>query len=183
MPSKYTIIDHQAPHFITFAVVEWVDALSRPHYKDIVIDSLKYCILEKGMLLYAYVIMNNHIHLIASTKEEFNLSNILRDLKKYTSKSIVKEITNNSQESRKDWMLWIFKSAGTKNSNNRTYQFWRQDNRPIQLSTNEMLQQRLDYIHSNPVKEGIVYEPEHYVYSSALDYSGGKGLLPIEFAY
>ena len=77
-------------------------------------------------------------------------------------------------------MLWLFASAGKRNSNNTYYQFWQQDNRPIELSTNEMMDQRLDYIHDNPVKEGLVYEPEHYIYSSALDYSGGKGLLEIE---
>jgi len=75
--------------------------------------------------------------------------------------------------------MWLFKSNGESNSNNKTYQFWQQDNRPIELSTNEMLDQRLEYIHQNPVKAGIVYEPEHYVYSSAMDYTGNKGLLDI----
>ena len=78
-------------------------------------------------------------------------------------------------------MLWIFKSAGNQNSNNKYYQFWQQDNRPIQLSTAEMVAQRLEYTHSNPVKEGLVNEPEHYVYSSASCYVGQKGFLDVEF--
>ena len=180
MPSKYKINDHGAPHFITFAVVEWVDALSRPAYKDIVMESLKFCSESKGLLLYAYVIMNNHVHLIAAAQEGYNLPGILRDLKKYTSKMLLDKIKNNQQESRRKWMLWLFTSAGKRNSNNTHYQFWQQDNRPIELSTNEMMDQRLGYIHDNPVKEGLVYEPGHYIYSSALDYSGGKGLLKIE---
>ncbi len=180
MSSKYQIRDHQSLHFITFATVEWVDALSRPLYKDIVIESLKYCTEHKGMILYAYVIMSNHIHLIASAKEGYNLSDIVRDFKKHTSKSILKEIENNRQESRKKWMLWLFRAAGESNKNNTKYQLWRQDNRPIELSTNEMIDQRLDYIHNNPVAERIVDEAEHYVYSSASNYSGGVALLAVE---
>lgn len=179
MSSKYKISDHQALHFITFATVAWVDALSRPIYKDIIVGSLSYCIKSKGLVVYAYVIMSNHIHLIASAKEAYNLSDILRDLKKHTSKTILSSIENNIQESRKNWMLWIFKKAGEKNSNNKNHQFWQQDNRPIMLSTNEMVIQRLDYIHNNPVTERLVNEPEHYIYSSAVDYAGGKGLVEL----
>lgn len=181
MPSKYIISDHQSPHFISFATVQWVDVLSRPIYKDIIIDSLRYCQQEKGMILYAYVIMNNHVHLIAAAREGFNLSDILRDFKKFTSKKLFSSVEENDQESRKSWMLWLFRSAGNHNSNNKNFQVWQQDNRPIELSTIEMVRQRLDYLHNNPVVEGIVYEPEHYVYSSARDYSGKKGLLEIEF--
>ena len=180
MPSKYKIVDHQALHFITFATVQWVDALSRPLYKEIIMESLRHCQKEKGLIIYAYVIMSNHIHLIVSGKEGFNLSDIARDLKKFTSKKIITEIESNPKESRKSWMLWIFKAAGANNTNNKKYQFWQQDNRPIQLSTNEMIDQRLDYIHSNPVEEGLVADPEHYLYSSAIDYSGEKGLLAVE---
>ena len=181
MSSKYKISNHQALHFITFATVQWVDALSRPLYKDIFIDSLAYCIKSKGLVLYAYVIMSNHVHLIASAKQSFNLSDILRDLKKYTSKAIIGAISNNKFESRRRWLLWIFKSAGSDNSNNTKYQFWQQDNHPIELSTNKMIDQRLDYIHYNPVKEGIVREPPNYVYSSAHFYSGGLAQLPLKY--
>ena len=182
MSSKYKISDHQKPHFITFATVQWVDALSRPIYKDVVIESLAYCQENKGLVLFAYAIMNNHVHLIASAKDGHNLSDILRDLKKYTAKKIIDLIeSDDGMESRRGWMLWLFESAGKKNSNNKKYQFWQQDNRPIELSTNEMMDQRLEYIHNNPVVERIVNEAEHYVYSSAVTYAGGKGLLEVEF--
>ncbi len=181
MPSKYMIQDHQALHFITFTIVQWVDALSRPMYKEIMVDSLRYCIRHKGLIVYAYVIMSNHVHLIASAQDKHNLSDIIRDLKKFTSKRMIEAIQNNLQESRRHWMLWIFESAGQKNSNNQYYQFWRQGNHPIELSDNHMMEQRLDYIHQNPVAAGIVFEPHHYVYSSAVDYAGGKGPVDIEF--
>ncbi|WP_020526610.1 REP-associated tyrosine transposase [Flexithrix dorotheae] len=181
MPSKYIINNPQSLHFITFSTVQWVDALSRPSYKDIIIESLRYCQKNKGLMLYAYVIMNNHVHLIASAKGNYNLSNILRDLKKHTSKKLFEAIQNNIQESRKSWMMWIFKSAGKANSNNKYHQLWQHDNHPIELSSNHLIQQKLDYIHRNPVKAGIVYEPHHYIYSSAFDYAGGTGILEIDF--
>lgn len=180
MSTKYRIRDHQDIHFITFSVVQWVDALSRPMYKDIVIDALKYCQKNKGLVLSAYVIMNNHIHLIAAASEGNSLSSILRDLKRHTSKELLNCIKLNKKESRKSWMLWIFKSAGQCNTNNKDFQFWQQDNHSIQLSTAEMLRQRLNYIHQNPVVAGLVWKAEYYVYSSAIDYAGGRGLLEIE---
>jgi len=181
MPSKYTISDHQAPHFITFATVQWVDALSRPSYKDIIVESLRYCQNEKGLILYAWCVMSNHIHLIVAAQEGCNLSDILRDFKKFTSKKILKEIDENLQESRKNWMLWLFRSAGEKNSNNVKYQFWPQDNWPIELSTNAVKDQRLDYLHRNPVTEGLVCQAEYSPYSRAMDYAGSKGLLNVAF--
>jgi REP element-mobilizing transposase RayT len=143
------------------------------------VDSFRYCKQNKGLEFYAYVIMNNHVHLIASAAEGYNLSDILRDLKKFTSKKLIAAIEDNVQESRKRWMLWLFRSNGQRNSNNEVYQFWQQDNHPVCLDNAEMMNQRLDYLHNNPVAEGIVEEPEHYVYSSARDYAGIKGLLDI----
>jgi len=78
-------------------------------------------------------------------------------------------------------MLWIFKNAGERNGRNKRYQFWRQDNQPKECISNQFMDQKLDYIHNNPVTMGLVNEPEHYRWSSAVDYSGGKGLVPITF--
>lgn len=125
--------------------------------------------------------MSNHLHLIISSKESCRQVDIIRDFKKYTSRIIIKAIEENIQESRKEWLLWMFRRAGSKNSNNKVYQFWKQDNHPIELSNYEMMQQRLDYLHENPVKAGMVWEASAYKYSSAVDYyKEEKGLLPIE---
>lgn len=105
MATKYRFGDSSVPHFITFAVVNWIDVFSRECYKEIVIESLKFCIAEKGLNLHAWVIMSNHIHLIASAKECFELVNIIRDLKKYTSKMIIANIEANTRQSRKEWMI------------------------------------------------------------------------------
>ena len=165
---------------MSFATVNWIDVFTRPLYKDILVESLNYCIENKGLIVYAWVIMSNHVHLIIQTDKE-PLENILRDFKKYTSKQIISAIENNPQESRKGWMLWMYQRAGQRNSNNQNYQFWQQHNQPIELSTISYgIDSAIDYIHENPVKVGFTDKPESYPYSSAVDFSGGKGLVKIE---
>lgn len=181
MSVKYKIRDQTKLHFITFSVVEWVDVFTRNIYKEVVVESLNYCQKHKGLIVYAWCIMTNHVHLIISSQDGFKQEDILRDLKKHTSKKLIKMIKDNPQESRKNWMLWIFSEAGKRNTNNKAFQFWQQDNHPIELSSNELMDQKLAYIHNNPVVAGIVDEPENYLYSSARDYSGGKGLIEISF--
>lgn len=166
-------------YFITFSVIHWIDVFTRKAYRDIVVESLAYCQKEKGLILYAWVIMSNHVHLIASTKEEMLLQDIMRDLKKFTSKKIIKEIRDNPQESRKEWMLRAFEKAGKLNENNKYVQFWQQKNHPIELWSNDVIEQKLNYLHQNPVKAGIVFNAEEYLYSSAIDYAGEKGLLEV----
>lgn len=177
----YKIRNKEGIHFITFAVVNWVDVFTRKDYRDIVIDSIKYCQAKKGLILYCWCLMSNHIHLIISAKEH-NTSDILRDLKKFTSKQIIQAIKEHPQESRREWMLQIFETAGEQNSSNKTYQFWQQDNQPKEIFSQDFANQKLAYIHNNPVTAGIVNKPEDYIYSSARDYyRTRKGLLDIEF--
>jgi REP element-mobilizing transposase RayT len=169
-------------HFVTFAVVEWVDVFTRKEYKDIVIESLKHCQKERGLQIHSWCIMSNHLHLVVSAKQG-DTSDILRDFKKFTSKEIIKAITNHAGESRREWMLEIFRREGAANSRNVIYQFWRQDNQPKELFSSEFTGQKLEYIHNNPVEAGIVEKAEDYVFSSARDYYLGRnvGLLEIEF--
>ena len=160
----YKIRDQQAVHFITFAVVEWVDVFTRSLYKDILLESLTFCQRQKGLNIHCWVIMTNHVHFIISAKEGYELSNILRDFKKFTSVRIVEAIEKNDIESRKDWMLQIFSKAGKENYKNTSYQFWRQDNHPKALTDNKMMDQKIDYVHANPVRAGVVTNPEDYLY-------------------
>lgn len=162
-------------------MIKWIDVFTRLEYRDILIESLKYCQKEKGLLIHSWVIMSNHVHFIFSAKEGFELSNILRDFKKHTSSKIIRAIENNRSESRREWMVELFREAGSKNSHNDCYQFWQQDNKPIEQSSKLMIDSRLDYINNNPVVAGIVEKAEEYVYSSAIDYYWGKGLLDIEY--
>jgi len=178
----YQIRNQEALHFITFATVQWVDVFTRKEYSDLIIESLIFCKENKGLKIHAWCIMSNHLHLILSVGENHNLSDVLRDFKKFTSNNIIKMIKDNINESRRSWMLWIFQKAGEENKRNRDYQFWQQNNHPIELSTNEMIDQRLNYLHENPVKSGFVRNAEEYVYSSAIDYySKESGLIEIDF--
>jgi putative transposase len=169
-------------HFITFAVVQWVDVFSRKIYADIVVESLKHCQQYKGLKVHPWCIMSNHVHLIVSTAEPNRLSDVLRDFKKFTSAQITDAIRENSKESRKAWMLWIFKKAGEKNNRNKEMQFWQQDNHPVECDTKEILDARLTYVHENPVRSGLVRNEYDYIYSSAIDYfTKEKGLIEINF--
>jgi putative transposase len=175
----YTISNQQGLHFLTFTVVGWVDVFTRKSYRDVILDSFRYCQKERGLLIYGYVIMSNHLHLIVRTEKE-DLSNVIRDFKKFTAKTILKLIQDKSKgESRLEWLLNVFAYHGKYNTNNRTYQFWIQNNRPIELVSNSWIRQKLQYIHDNPVKAGWVSVPEHYLYSSASNYATGKKLLEV----
>ena len=167
-------------YFLTLTVVDWVDIFTRPVYKHILINSIKYCQEAKGLEVYAWCLMSNHIYLVAGVKEESNytLSDILRDFKKFTNKRILAEIET-GVESRKKWMLNQFEFAGRYNPKIKDYKFWQDGNEAKEIHTPEFLQQKIDYIHMNPVVAEIVNEPHHYIYSSAIDYSGGKGLIDI----
>ncbi len=126
--------------------------------------------------------MSNHIHLIISTEEPHKLSDVLRDFKKFTSYKIQEELKSSITESRKNWMLWIFTKAGEKNSRNKNSQFWQQDNHPIEIDSPEILQSKMDYLHQNPVRAGLVREEQDYLLSSGIDYYGNeKGLIEIDF--
>lgn len=106
----YKIRDQEGIHFVTFAVVEWVDVFTRKEYRDILLDSISYCQREKGLVLHSWCIMSNHVHLVVSAKER-NARDILRDFKKYTSKQLIKAIQERPAESRREWMLEIFKKS------------------------------------------------------------------------
>ena len=179
MSRKYKISDNQQLYFLTFAVVRWIDVFTRKEYKDILIESLRYCQKSKGLELYAFCIMPNHVHLIARAEEGKNLSEILRDLKKFTSTQIIQAISGNLQESRCEWMLWLFRAAGQNNPKNTNNQFWQHENHPIELTDNFLVEQRLNYLHQNPVRAGLCFAPEEYVYSSASQYAGGETVLPV----
>lgn len=105
----YKIRDQSKPHYITFTLVDWVDIFTRQVYNDIIIENLDYCIKEKGMIVFGYVIMSNHVHLIIQSKEN-DLSGLIRDFKKFTAKAIINQI-NTGKESRREWMLELFSKA------------------------------------------------------------------------
>ena len=172
MSRKYKFHNPEGVYFVSFAVKDWIDVFTRNEYKDILIDSLAFCQKNKGLEIFAWYIMTNHVHLIIRAQENCLLQNILRDFKRHTSKTIIEAIRNNPQESRREWLLDKFETE-------EGLCFWGTDNHPIELWSNKVIDQKLNYLHENPVEEGLVFRAEQYVYSSAIDYAGEKGLLDI----
>ena len=176
MSRKYKFHDPAGVYFISFATVSWIDVLTRPIYKDIIVESLKFCQAKKGLLLYEWVIMTNHVHLLAAAREGFSMSDIMRDLKKFTSGNIHSAIKEHPGESRREWMLKLLMEAGIKNKLNASFQLWQQNNHPLLASTPTEIDRIVDYIQMNPVKERIVDRPEAYCYSSAFE----PGMLKLD---
>ncbi len=166
MSEKYKIGESQRPHFIT--VIDWVDLFTRPVYKEVIIDSLNFCIKNKSFVVYAYCIMPSHIHLIAgSTKAPLN--EVIRDFKKFTSKALIKTIKDTT-ESRQEWLLNKFSFAAKRLKRGVNYKLWQDGFHPVELTSNKMMDQRMDYLHNNPMVEEYVHSPEQWVYSSAAFY-------------
>jgi len=177
----YKIRDQAALHFLTFTIEGWIDIFTRKQYRDLILDSFNYCRRNKQLRIGAYVIMSNHIHVIWQAGKD-NLSDIIRDFKTFTSKAITSAIKNEA-ESRRDWFLHMFRYyAGNTNAND-TFKVWTNNNHPEEIYSQEFMLTKLFYIHNNPVRAGLVAEPAHYLYSSAKDYAGSKGLIEIDFLY
>lgn len=125
------------------------------------------------MILYGYVIMSNHIHMILQSNDR-KLSDLLRDFKKFSAKTILDKIQN-EPENRREWMLERFKLATESHVRNKNYQFWQYGNHAEEIFTEHFLWTKLDYINMNPVRAGIVSKIEDYIYSSARKYINGTG--------
>jgi len=176
---NYFITDQNAVYFLTFTVIDWIDVFMRKEYKVVIADSLNYCIENKGLEVYAWCLMSNHLHIVCRAKENFKISDNNRDFKKFTSKTILKMIEKES-ESRKEWMLYRFRYAGKFDNRITKYKFWQETNHAILLDNTELIEQRINYTHENPVRAMIVSRAEDYLYSSARDYAGEKGFVNVQ---
>ncbi|HEY0656564.1 MAG TPA: transposase [Chryseosolibacter sp.] len=137
MSRKYKIRDQNKLYFVTFTVIQWLDVFTQQEYRDIFLDSIRFCQEKKGLEVCAYVIMSSHIHMIIGRHGDDSLDGIIRDIKKFTSSKIIEAIKENPQDSRRELLLWLFERAGRHNKNNTRYQFWQQNNQPIELGGDE----------------------------------------------
>ena len=176
---NYRIGDQHACYFLTLTVTDWVDVFTRLNYRNIIAESLDYCRKNKGLKLYAWCLMTNHIHMVCSVEHPFTMSGFLRDFKKHTAKKILYDIQT-LPESRKDWMLYRFEFAGKYDNRIGIYRFWQDKSHPIELTTNEMIEQRINYIHENPVKTGLVAAAEEFLFSSARNYADLDSVIEID---
>jgi len=177
MSHAYKIQKQDGAYFITMQVVCWVDLFSRKRYRDILIDNLNYCVERKGLNIYSYVIMSNHVHLVASAENK-DLSDLVGRFKSHTSKKLIESICT-EPESRREWMLDLFTEARLGHKRNSNYQIWTHENHAEECYSPSFTFCKINYIHENPVRAGIVSSAEEYLHSSAPVYSGRKGLVPV----
>ncbi len=178
MADKFKIKDNDKSYFITLATVGWVNVFTKKEQKLLMIDSLNDFKKNKGIEIYAYCLMSNHLHMICRAKEGFDLSTIIKDLKKRTSKSIIKEIKE-GKEKRKSWLLEIFSKAFDHLSPIQKYKVWQGSNHAILLYSDEFLFEKLNIIHNDPVDEMVVDKSTDYIFSSARNYADMKGVLDV----
>ena len=174
----YRIRNQYGSYFVTLTIVGWVDIFSRKECKAIIIDSLGFCMKNKGLILHAYVIMESHLHLIVSAEAKSDgLSGIIRDFKRHTARQILTWIKKGGRESRREWLLVVFRNHAKSTRRNTEYQVWQKGNRPKLLEHPRFTEQKLNYIHNNPVTAGIVDKPEDYLHSSARNYAGREDFV------
>ena len=181
MSRKYKFHDNDKLYFISYATVNWIDVFVREEYNQVIIDSWKHCQEKRGLEIYAWCIMPSHVHMIIGSTQD-KLEDIVRDMKKHTSSELKTTIKNHPQESRREWMIWMMERAGKKNGNNKDLQFWQQHNKPLEITGQEMFDEKLAYIHQNPVQAGFVTKEEDWKYSSARDFCGMSGLVSLSYS-
>ncbi len=137
MSEKYKFYDPDGIYFVTLTVVFWIDLFTRVEYKNMIVEALKYCTDKKGLKIYAWCIMESHIHLIISRSEQESLPDILRDFKKYKSKRAI-ELISMINESRREWLIKAFENAAKRLKRNLKYKVWQDGNHPVLLDTNKM---------------------------------------------
>ena len=170
--SRYRIHTLDAPHFLTCTVVGWLPLFARPAAPAVVLDALRFLQAEERLTLYAYVLMVNHLHLIA---EADDLAREVAAFKSYTARRIIDCLTATGARPT----LRQLARHKRRHKSDRTYQVWQEGSHPQQIQGRAMLQQKLDYVHMNPVRRGYVDDPTHWRYSSARSYAGQEGLVTV----
>lgn len=163
MRSKYKFTDKDGVYFITATVIEWLPVFTNEAYCQILTDSLKFCQQKKQLRIYAYVILENHIHLVC---EAPRLSQTISDFKKFTARKVIDTL----KKDQKDWLLNQLAYYKKRHKVHSTYQFWQEGVHPQLIVSDQMLNQKIAYIHNNPVKRGLIEKAEHWRFSSARNY-------------
>jgi putative transposase len=166
MRSRYRIHNEHAAHFITSTIVEWLPVFTTSACCDILVKSFQYCRARKGLRIYAWVILDNHFHAIVAGPQ---LSDTIADLKKFTAHEILRQLKSESR----DWLLNQLNYFCARHKTASRHQVWQEGAHPQSIPSDEIMLQKLEYLHNNPVKRGLVASPEHWVYSSAHEWLPG----------
>lgn len=166
-------------YFLTMTVVDWIDLFTRRIHKELLVESLDFCQKNKGLHIYGWCLMPSHLHMIANTDTGIELSDVVRDFKRFTCNKLIQQISN-EPESRREWLLDKFAFAAKQNPKNKYFKIWKEGNHAIELFTERVTWQKLNYIHRNPVVERIVAKEEDYLFSSARNYYNLSNVLEVE---
>ena len=172
MRSNYKIYHNECIHFITSTIIEWIPVFTSQKYFDILIASMSYCREEKNLSIFAYVILDDHFHAVCQAPE---LSKTIQSLKRHTAKCILDQL----EKDHRKWMLNLFAYYKKMHKTSSEHQVWQDGFHPQEIMNEEMLVNKIEYIHYNPVRRGLVKKPKHWIFSSAADYGDGHGVLEI----
>ena len=170
--TRYRIWDTTRPYFLTDTIVDWLPVFTRPEAAAIVLDSWRFLTASRGLTLYAYVVMENHLHWVAAADD---LPKQVKEFKSFTARRIIDFLGARADAGMLDRLAWL--KAGYKTRS--THQFWQEGSHPKEITSDEMMEQKVEYVHNNPVRRGYIERPEHWRYSSARNYLGQPGLVEV----
>lgn len=180
MSTEYRFTDKRGVYFTTSTVVGWADVFTKDIYREILLDSIRFCQRNQGLQVHAWVLMTNHLQYVYSCKGPQDPALVLNNIKSFTAVKLIDAIINNPKESRKEYLLNVFEAEGKKSSSNYRFKFGEHENHPVLLDNDLIFNQKLNYLHWNAVTAGFVTEPWHWKYSSAIDYMiKERGLLDL----
>ncbi|MFP7753879.1 REP-associated tyrosine transposase [Thermodesulfobacteriota bacterium B35] len=170
--SRYTFGEPDQPHFLTCTVVEWLPVFTRPEAAEIIFDTWRFLQQRQGLQIFGYVLLENHLHAVTRAG---NLPAIWRNFKSYSARQLISMLTGRAV------VVFLKRMRFSRRAfrEDRQYQFWQEGSHPQAISGEEMLRQKLEYIHLNPVKRGYVDRPEHWRWSSARNYAGMEGCIEV----
>ena len=170
---KFSEVKNQL-YFVTVSVIEKIPVFTNSTYMDVLIDNMKFYRKQEDLKIYYFVIMDNHMHLIVLQKD--NISRVLQNFKSYTAKEILKLL----EKDKRKWILYLMEYFKKDYKRDSKYQFWQEGSHPQLIHSWDMLRQKANYIHFNPVKRGLVSEPADWLYSSARNFEGKESIFEVD---
>jgi len=171
--SRYRIVENEFPYFMTCTVVGWLPLFTRPEAVDILLDSWRFLQRDRAFRLIAYVILENHLHLIARSPD---LSATMQSFKSFTARRLIELLEHRNALT----LLNSLQRLKLVHKTGSEHQVWQEGSHPEQICSEEMMRQKIEYIHNNPLQRGYVDDPVHWRYSSARNYAGLPGLIEVE---
>jgi len=175
MRSRYKFGDSQNQlYFVTLTVIAKIPVFTNSKYMNVLIDNFEFYRKNEGLKIFYYVIMDNHVHMIILHEDHVGV--ILKNYKSYTAGKILSYLKKDERR----WIIYLMEKYKKQYKTESKYQFWQEGSHPQLIQSWEMLKQKVDYIHFNPVKRGIVSEPEDWLYSSARNFSDRETVFEVD---